>query len=157
MSEELKETNKRQGGKGIAIAALGVGVVALLMSVMAFAANQGKSVRALEEQVSAIAEAGEVQDNHLAVLDFRMARMQRNSIKSYVAMHELAQEVDAEKNEPGKAEADAKQLEEIVLLGAVGDMASKAEFLESRLSKPEQKEALSKIKELLASMQKGDE
>ncbi len=150
MSEETKETKKGSGGKGIALAALGVGVLALLMSIMAFAATEGKSVRALEQKVDDIVAAGDVQDNHLAVIDFRMAAMQRNSIKSYVAMHELAQELDS------KPEAD-NSMEEMVLLGAVGDMSSKADFLENRLTKPEQKETLAKIKELLATMQKGSE
>ncbi len=151
MSEELTETNKGHGGKLIAIAALGVGIVALLMAVMAFAATQGKSVQALEQKMSDIVNAGEVQDNHLSVLDFRMAEMQRENIKSYVAMQELAKEMDA------ASKNGTSEMEAVVLSGAVGDMASKAEFLESRLSNPEQKEALAKIKELLASMQKGAE
>ncbi len=151
MSEDLKETKKSQGGKGIAIAALGVGIVALLTAVMAFAATQGKSVHALEQKLADMAEVSDVQANHLAVLDFRMAEMQRDSIKSYVAMHEIAQEMDAAPKDGGN------EMEEMVLLGAVGDMASKAKFLESRMSNPEQKEALAKIKELLASMQKGAE
>lgn len=151
MSEELTETKKGQGGKGIAIAALGVGIVALLMAVMAFAATQGKSVLALEDKVSEIINAGEVQANRLGVLDFRMAEMQRENVKSYVALQELANAMEA------AHESETKEMREMMLQGAVGDMASKAQFLESRLSNPEQKETLAKIKELLASMQQGSE